>query len=203
MKSMTSSPVTRTLACFYLTFFYATHPGVWAQSTSHHLSEPEIEDLETYEKSQVSEFYHRIDQIKREADDYKAGQLAAISKPGPAPKSKGVGPGSGVPTALGTGMLYGGALGAAGGAAGGNAGLGAGIGALAVGLIMAGMAASAEAERADREKKAYQAEVSAYNRACKEAEKRADNYRKELLSRYKAELAMKASEQRTRLNNNS
>lgn len=203
MKSITSSPVTRTLACFYFTFFYATHPGVWAQSTSHHLSEPEIEDLEAYQNAQVTEFYQRIDRIKREADDYKESQLAAIPKPGPSPKSKGVGPGSGVPTALGTGMLYGGALGAAGGAAGGNAGLGAAIGAGVVGLIMAGMAASAEAERADREKKAYQAEVNAYKRACKEAEQRADNYRKELLSRYKAELAMKASEQRTRLNNNS
>jgi len=70
-------------------------------------------------------------------------------------------------------------------------------------LALAGMAASAEAERADREKKAYQAEVSAYKKACKEAEQRAENYRKDMLSRYKAELAVKASEQRTRLNNNS
>jgi hypothetical protein len=203
MNRIISSPVTRTLVGFMITFFYATHPGVWAQSVPHHLSEPEIEDLEAYEQARLAEFYQRIDQIKREADDYKESQLAAIPKPGPSPKSKGVGPGSGVPTALGTGMLYGGALGAAGGAAGGNAGLGSVIGAGVVGLIMAGMAASAEAERADREKKAYQAEVNAYKRACKEAEQRADNYRKELLSRYKAELAMKASEQRTRLNNNS
>jgi len=203
MTRIYSHSAVRILVSILFTLFYATHPRAWAQIPSHHLSEPEIEDLEAYEKTHISEFYQRIDQIKREADDYKAGQLAAIAKPGPAPKSKGVGPGSGVPTALGTGMLYGGALGAAGGAAGGNAGLGAAIGAGVVGLIMAGMAASAEAERADREKKAYQAEVSAYNRACKEAEKRADNYRKDRLSRYKAELAMKASEQRTRLNNNS
>jgi len=185
------------------TLFSASHPRVWAQNASHHLSEPEIEDLEAYQNAKVTEFYQKIDQIKRETEDYKASQLAGISKPGPGPKSKGVGPGSGVPTALGTGMLYGGALGAAGGAAGGNAGLGAAIGAGGVGLIMAGMAASAEADRVDREKKAYQAEVNAYNRACKEAEKRAENYRKELLNRYKHELAVKASDQRTRLNNNS
>jgi len=203
MNKPTTSPITRALSCFFITFFYATHPGIWAQSVPHHLSEPEIEEIQIYQQARIAEFYQRVDQIKREADDYKESQLAAIPKPGPAPKSKGVGPGSGVPTALGTGMLYGGALGAAGGAAGGNAGLGAAIGAGVVGLIMAGMAASAEAERADREKKAYQAEISAYKRACKEAEQRAETYRKDMIRRYKEELAMKASEQRTRLNNNS
>jgi len=203
MKRIYSSSTTRVLAGCVFILFSATHPRAWAQNASHHLSEPEIEDLESYQNVKVTEFYQRIDQIKRETEDYKASQLAGISKPGPAPKSKGIGPGSGVPTALGTGMLYGGAMGAAGGAAGGNAGLGAAIGAGVVGLIMAGMAASAEADRMDREKKAYQEEVNAYNRAFKEAEKRAENYRKELLNRYKDELAMKASEQRTRLNNNS
>ena len=140
MKRIYSSSKTRVLAGCVFTLFSASHPRVWAQNASHHLSEPEIEDLEAYQNAKVTEFYQRIDQIKRETEDYKASQLAGISKPGPGPKSKGVGPGSGVPTALGTGMLYGGALGAAGGAAGGNAGLGAAIGAGVVGLIMAGMA---------------------------------------------------------------
>ncbi|NCY21673.1 hypothetical protein EBX31_06930 [bacterium] len=189
------------LACFW--FGLATPGPVWGQSQEHTLSEDEIEELQAREEAKLAEVRGEISKINEEARYEQERLLAQLGDPPRKPTSKGIGAGSGVPTAAFGGGAMGAGIGAAAGSLGGNAGYGAAAGALA-GIIGGIIAQSIENDRIEKQmEKQYKQELARYDREKKAIQGRVETYRKSLLANYRAKLAQEAASQRRRLQEES
>lgn len=174
-----------------------------AATAEHNLSEEEIEQLQAWEKSKIDEVRSEIAKINEEAKYEEEKLLSQIGDPPKRPINKGIGAGSGVPTAAVGGGAMGAGLGAAAGSFGGNAGYGAAAGALAGVLIGAIMQASENSRIQKQVEQQYQQEMSRYQKNKKAAQERAGIYRKSLLANYRAKLTQAAAAQKRRLQQES
>lgn len=174
-----------------------------AQGPEHTLSEDEMEELQAREAAKLQEVRGEIGRINEEAQFEEQKLMAQLGDPPRKPIHKGIGAGSGVPTAAMGGGAMGAGIGAAAGALGGNAGYGAAAGALA-GIIGGMIAQSIENDRIEKQlDKQYKQELARYDREKKAIQARVETYRKSLLANYRAKLAQEAAAQKRRLHQES
>jgi len=134
-------------------------------------SRGELENGEAKRRAAAQSLEDRLTAIREDVKQYRSQMMASA----PAiVKSKGFGPGSGVPTSAGIGAVGGAATGAGlGSIAGGDgAAIGAGAGALA-GMLIGAIVANAEQEkRVEQEKAARRSAIAAIEREITEYERK-------------------------------
>jgi len=174
-----------------------------AQGQEHTLSEDEMEELQAREAAKIQEVRGEIGKINEEAQFEEQKLMGQLGDPPKKPIHKGIGAGSGVPTAAMGGGAMGAGFGAAAGALGGNAGYGAAAGALA-GIIGGMIAQSIENDRIEKQlDKQYKQELARYDREKKAIQGRVETYRKSLLANYRAKLAQEAAAHKRRMQQQS
>jgi len=159
-------PFTRIPALESIFVREATHP-----SPALLRSRGELENGEAKRRAAAQSLEDRLTAIREDVKQYRSQMMASA----PAiVKSKGFGPGSGVPTSAGIGAVGGAATGAGlGSIAGGDgAAIGAGAGALA-GMLIGAIVANAEQEkRVEQEKAARRSAIAAIEREITEYERK-------------------------------
>jgi len=154
-------------------------------------SRGELENGEAKRRAAAQSLEDRLTAIREDAKQYRSQMMASA----PAiVKSKGFGPGSGVPTSAGIGAVGGAATGAGlGSIAGGDgAAIGAGAGALA-GMLIGAIVANAEQEkRVEQEKAARRSAIAAIEREITE-------YQRKLIRELESELTQEGARQESTL----
>ena len=156
-------------------------------------SRGELENGEAKRRAAAQTLEDRLTTIREDVKHYRSQLMSSAPS---AAKSKGIGPGSGVPTSAGIGMVGGAATGAGIGAmAGGGEGaaIGAGAGALAGALIGAIMANSEQEKRIEQERAARRAALSALEREVVD-------YEHKLMRAFENELTQEGTKQESTLN---
>jgi uncharacterized protein YcfJ len=154
-------------------------------------SRGELENGEAKRRAAAQSLEDRLTAIRDDVKQYRSQMMASA----PAiVKSKGFGPGSGVPTSAGIGAVGGAATGAGlGSIAGGDgAAIGAGAGALA-GMLIGAIVANAEQEkRVEQEKAARRSAIAAIEREITE-------YQRKLIRELESELTQEGARQESTL----
>jgi hypothetical protein len=154
-------------------------------------SRGELENGEAKRRAAAQSLEDRLTAIREDVKQYRSQMMASA----PAiVKSKGLGPGSGVPTSAGIGAVGGAATGAGlGSIAGGDgAAIGAGAGALA-GMLIGAIVANAEQEkRVEQEKAARRSAIAAIEREITE-------YQRKLIRELESELTQEGARQESTL----
>jgi len=154
-------------------------------------SRGELENGEAKRRAAAQSLEDRLTAIREDVKQYRSQMMASA----PAiVKSKGFGPGSGVPTSAGIGAVGGAATGAGlGSIAGGDgAAIGAGAGALA-GMLIGAIVANAEQEkRVEQEKAARRSAIAAIEREITE-------YQRKLIRELESELTQEGARQESTL----